>query len=211
MTRRLDRRLAFLLAAWLAVLGAGCGDRSGPPDPPPAPTGPPAPAEQGTERIANAAQDEAVTVRVVDETEFAEVVGQYEGKVVLVDVWATWCQRCLELFPHTVELSRQGADRGLVVISLSLDDPDDEPRVLDSLRAQGAAFDNFISRHGGSDKSLGAFQLKDGVLPIYRFYDRSGALRKTLYSSEAPIGADNVDRAVEELLDESVEESPDAS
>ena len=113
------------------------------------------------------------------------------------------CLNCLELFPHTVELSRRFADRGLIVISLSIDDPEKESEVLGRLVSNGATFDNFISRHGGSTKSLDAFELEDGVLPIYRIYDRTGEVHKTLLSSEGPIRAEDVDRAVEELLGES--------
>ena len=148
-------------------------------------------------------QSDAVTVRVVDETEFAQVLRRYRGKVVLVDFWATWCAGCRELFPHTVELSERFADRGLVVISLSIDDPEEQPSVLKWLESNGATFDNFISRYGGSNKTLDAFELEDGVLPIYRVYDRAGKPHKTLLSSEGPISAEDVDRAVKELLGES--------
>jgi len=200
----------------LGLVLAGCPDRSLPPDPP----GAILPAEEsnteadGRKEAAEtsepsvpdagdspaSAPGDAVTVRVVDETEFAQVVRQYRGKVVLVDCWATWCLSCLELFPHTVELSQRLADRGLVVISLSMDDPDNEPSVLDRLRSNGATFDNFISRYGGSDKSAEAFGLEDLVLPKYRLYDRTGTLHRTLESSAGPLRAEDVDRAVEELL-----------
>jgi thiol-disulfide isomerase/thioredoxin len=139
----------------------------------------------------------AVSVRVVDEAEFARAIHQHQGKVVLVDVWATWCLNCLELFPHTVELSKDFADRGLVVVSLSMDEPESEASVLRSLRSNGATFENFISRYGGSDKSAEAFGFDDLILPKYRLYDRSGKLYKTIAS---PIEPDDVDRAVEELL-----------
>lgn len=143
------------------------------------------------------------TVRVIDETEFAQVLEQYRGKVLLVDFWATWCISCLELFPHTVELHKRLADRGLAVISVSFDDPEIEQTVLRTLVSKRATFDNFISRYGGSTKSLDAFGLEDGSLPHYRLYDRSGKLRRSLHSSAGPIKPEDIDQAVEELLNES--------
>ena len=204
------------LVGLLGLVLAGCPDRSLPPDPPgatrpadesnPEANGQKEAAETSEPSVPDAGENaasapgDAVTVRVVDETEFAQAVRQYRGKVVLVDYWATWCLSCLELFPHTVDLSKRLADRGLVVISLSMDDPDDAPSVLDRLRSSGATFDNFISRYGGSDKSAEAFGLEDLVLPKYRLYDRTGALHRTLESSTGPIRAEDVDRVVEELL-----------
>ena len=41
------------------------------------------------------------------------------GKVVLVQVWATWCGPCRRELPHLVELHQQFADRGVVFIGLT--------------------------------------------------------------------------------------------
>ena len=143
-----------------------------------------------------------VTVRTADETQFARVLEQQRGKVVLVDYWATWCPGCLDLFPHTVGLHRQSGSRGLAVISVSFDDPqDDRASVLDFLTSQGATFDNFISSHGAGSRSAEAFDIENGTLPHFKLYDRSGKLRET-FGGE-PFEAEQIDRAVEELLEES--------
>ena len=186
-------RLAVAAAALLLVVAGSCAERSSPP------------SESGPAKAVTVSSNEsgpaqAVTVRVVDEAEFAEAIRQYRGKVVLVDIWATWCLNCLELFPHTVELSRQFADRGLVVVSLSMDDPEEQAAVLARLKSNKATFDNFISRYGGSDQSADAFGLEDLILPKYRLYDRAGQVHKTLRSSEGPLNAEDIDRAVEALL-----------
>ncbi len=41
------------------------------------------------------------------------------GKVVVIDVWATWCGPCLRALPHMVELHDQFAERGVVFIGLT--------------------------------------------------------------------------------------------
>ena len=142
-----------------------------------------------------------VAVRTADETELARSVRQHRGKVVLVDFWATWCPGCLDLFPHTVGLHKQFASRGLAVISVSFDDPEeDRTSVLDFLTSQGANFENFISRHGAGPKSAEAFEIENGTLPHFKLYDRKGILRKTF--GDEVFEAEDIDRAVEELLAE---------
>ncbi|MBI4704831.1 MAG: TlpA family protein disulfide reductase [Deltaproteobacteria bacterium] len=52
----------------------------------------------------------------------------YRGRVVLVDVWATWCKPCSQSLPFYARLSRALAPQGLVVLSVSIDEDDDDVR-----------------------------------------------------------------------------------
>lgn len=46
----------------------------------------------------------------------------YAGKVVVLDLWATWCGPCRKEIPHLVQLSKDYKDR-VEVIGLSTEDP----------------------------------------------------------------------------------------
>lgn len=44
------------------------------------------------------------------------------GKVLVLDVWATWCDPCIDALPAYDALASDYADRGLEVYALSIDE-----------------------------------------------------------------------------------------
>lgn len=43
------------------------------------------------------------------------------GKVVLVDFWASWCTPCLQSFPWMNELQQKHSEKGLVIVAINVD------------------------------------------------------------------------------------------
>jgi thiol-disulfide isomerase/thioredoxin len=170
----LSRLFHALIAAAACLLLTGC------PASPPSVAGPPP--------------------RTLDAPGLARLLDQHRGQVVLVDFWATWCGPCVKLFPHTVELQRRLADRGLAVITVSLDDPADAPAVRKFLDQNGAATENYLSSYGVGPEAMTAFRISDGALPHVRIYDAQGRLRKTFASGGRMIDPKEIESAVEGLL-----------
>ena len=48
-------------------------------------------------------------------------LADFEGKVVILDFWATWCPPCRAEVPDFVRLQAKYRDKGLAVVGLSLD------------------------------------------------------------------------------------------
>ena len=48
----------------------------------------------------------------------------YRGRVVLLNVWATWCAPCVREMPSMQRLHQALGDSGLVVLAVSVDDGD---------------------------------------------------------------------------------------
>ena len=65
----------------------------------------------------------------------------YEGSVLLVNVWATWCGPCKDEMPSLEKLHREFAGSGLKVVAISVDDPGSEARILEFTKALGLTFE----------------------------------------------------------------------
>lgn len=58
-------------------------------------------------------------------------LAELNGKVVLVSFWASWCGPCAREMPLLRELERDYRDRGVSLVTVNLDDPDDRAQLVD--------------------------------------------------------------------------------
>jgi len=65
-------------------------------------------------------------------------LGDHLGKdVVVIDFWTTFCQPCVGSLAHLNELYKKNKDKGLVVITVSMDPPDTAGNVAPFVRSHG--------------------------------------------------------------------------
>jgi thiol-disulfide isomerase/thioredoxin len=79
-----------------------------------------------------------VDVATIDAAGVAALRKNGTKKVRLFNVWATWCVPCRAEFPELVTTQRKFGLRDFELITLSVDDPKDEPKVKEYLEKQGA-------------------------------------------------------------------------
>jgi peroxiredoxin len=113
------RRTARPVVAVVALVAAGCGS-----DPQ---------AGRGPLRPGDAAPRWVGTTLAGDSIDLAGL----HGRVVLVNVWATWCVPCREEMPALDALYRARRPDGLEVVGVSIDGP-----------TAGRAVERFVADHG---------------------------------------------------------------
>lgn len=96
----------------------------------------------------------------------------YRGKIVLVNVWASWCAACRAEHPVLVAAQRSYASRGLQIIGVDMSDkPADARRFLTELG--GANYPSVRDPNAAIAISWGTF----GVPETY-VVDRTGVIRE---------------------------------
>jgi len=78
-----------------------------------------------------------------------------QGKVVLIDFWATWCPPCREAIPHMRDLAKKFRGQPLVLLSISLDNDEGKWRdfvdknEMTWLQSRDGGFEGPVSRMFG--------------------------------------------------------------
>jgi len=108
----------------------------------------------------------------VDATPVPKTLADFRGKVILLNVWATWCVPCVVEMPSIQKLHAEFADRGLQVIAVSVDD-------------------------AGAEEKIRSF-LVEHRLTFLVLHEPSGAIQRAYQTTGVPetfvIGADGVIR-----------------
>lgn len=112
-----------------------------------------------------------------------------QGKVVLLDFWATWCEPCREALPHLREVAKKFEGQPLVVLSVSLDS--DEQKWKDFVGKNGMTWLNY--RDGGFTGPVS--RLFDvNAIPHTFTIDRDGVLQ------DEHIGDGSIEGKLKKLL-----------
>ncbi|MBM3760446.1 MAG: TlpA family protein disulfide reductase [Acidobacteria bacterium] len=116
----------------------------------------------------------------VDELTYGKTVAARKGKVVLVNFWATWCVPCRKEMPELARMATKLKAKGLELITVSADEPEDEKAALTFLAKAGIAEPAYLKRAKNDDKFIGTIDPKwSGALPALILYDKAGKKVKT--------------------------------
>jgi len=108
---------------------------------------------------------------MAEETDSAALdLSQYQGDVVVLDFWASWCGPCRRSFPWLNEMHTKYQQDGLVVIGVNLDARQED--AAEFLEDYPAAF----KIHFDTDATL-AFQYGIQAMPSSVVIGRDGEIR----------------------------------
>lgn len=102
----------------------------------------------------------------------SQKIEQWQGKVVLLNFWATWCPPCREEIPAFVEVQEQFGAKGFQIIGVAIDNKDDVTDFMDTF------FINYPVLLG-DDKTLNLMSQygnRIGSLPYSVIMDRQGKI-----------------------------------
>jgi thiol-disulfide isomerase/thioredoxin len=149
-------RLPTVLIAVLALLAAGCGDDDAPvPD------------------DASATDTTTAEPDLVQRADFD--LEQYEGQVVLLNFWATWCAPCRAEMPDLVQLQEEWGAEGLQIVGVAMDQRGTEA-VAPYLKRQPVNYPIVLDPKAQIGETYGGIP----VLPTTLVIGRDGEVRQRI-------------------------------
>lgn len=118
---------------------------------------------------------EHATFRTLEGTEASlkNIVGQ--GKVVVLNFWATWCRPCRMEIPTLTAINRELRDKGVEIVGLSVEDPQESTEAVRMFASQygidyriGFASDEVFESFSGPNQSQ--------IVPQTMVFDKTGKL-----------------------------------
>ncbi len=117
-------------------------------------------------------------------------LAEQRGKVVLVDLWATWCVPCIAELPHLQELSEEYSSDDFMLVGIVLESGETE-EIRDFLKERELSYPQVL----GTDDDRDAFGPFLGY-PTKYLIDREGAIVKRYFG----IVGERLKDDVEELV-----------
>jgi thiol-disulfide isomerase/thioredoxin len=122
----------------------------------------------------------------------------FKGKVLIVDLWGTWCPPCIREIPHFVELQKKFEEAGLAIVGLNSERAASDEQAAELVREFHKEFGMNYRCAVIKPETLDRVPDFEGF-PTTLFFDRSGKLRARVLSYH---DYDELETIVQTLLDE---------
>jgi thiol-disulfide isomerase/thioredoxin len=147
--------------------------------------------------VAARGDDKPADLKTISYADLGKVIRSHKGKVVVVDIWAFWCPPCKKKFPDFLALGAKYAEKGLVCISVSLDDAgDEEKKAIKFLTDKKSTIPNYRIAEG-KDAGLKKFGLES--IPAMYIFDKENR-RAGKFTNDDPDKPFTYEKDIEPLV-----------
>lgn len=125
----------------------------------------------------NRSTDHFFSTQLIDVHGKSYTLNQFQGKIVVVNFWATWCAPCREEMPELSRFYDAYKNKNAVVLGIAIDEPD----AVNTFQTETpVTYPIFASESEGMllAESLGNHK---GVLPFTLIIDQHGNIAKSFF------------------------------
>ncbi len=138
---------------------------------------------------------------LLDGTKFK--ISDKKGKVLMLNIWGTWCGPCREEMPHLIEMQNKYGPQGFEVIGLNIGDGSGGPETVEQIKTFAEKMKlNYTLARSPNAATLQFYQItKQQVVPQTLLVDREGHLRG-VFVGGGPRVTDSMKATLEKTMNE---------
>jgi thiol-disulfide isomerase/thioredoxin len=140
----------------------------------------------GSINYALAQSDISSQIKIINVTELSELINANKDRILLINVWATWCVPCRDEFPDLVKISNTFKDK-VRVVGISVDDPEIlDSKVILFLKNQKAEFENYLLKVIEPEDFINLLSKEwSGAIPATFLFDKKGNQKDKLIGKQS--------------------------
>ena len=112
-------------------------------------------------------------------------IKEWDGKLIFLNFWATWCPPCLKEIPEFIELQKAYGDQGFQIIGIAIDDED---KVREYVKKVGMNYPSLVVQDEGVMLAK-RYGNGIGALPYTVIINRDGEISHTIRGELSKIRA----------------------
>jgi len=138
-------------------------------------------------------------ISLLDSAKFKQLISENRGKVLVINVWATWCVPCVEEMPDLVKLTDSYESENVQFLGISIDYPKEiQSKILPFIKKNEINFSIYVNDFK-NDEALINFLNKEwsGAIPATFIYDKEGIQKEFILGKHS---FDDFKNAIEQVL-----------
>jgi len=138
-------------------------------------------------------------VSPIKENGLDSLIAHRNGNILLLNIWATWCEPCKEEFPDLIKLSSDYKKKNVQFAAISVDYPDEvKEKIIPFIDSLHVPFHIFVADFVSQDSFINTLNHEwSGAVPATFIFDTNGVQKKFLLGKQT---FNQFKHAVDDLL-----------